>query len=169
MYSLLSMHAVTLYGFPNSLSFLTFQGKKAIYNIGGFDISLLEIEHAILRGSTHHPSGLLGIGSLLPEFDVSDPRSVFTIKSRDPRVGFCLCFCTKSNPRPRIFTEENLYVELDRSVVAYLDPYLDIEEDKKRVNGMAFSLNADIKTLYRFGCPRSATGFGKILENQKKK
>ena len=127
------MHAIIVYGFPSSISFLNFQSKRAIYNIAGYDFSLLEIEHAILRGSTHHPSGLMGMGSLLPEFDPSDPRVVFRSTSRDPRIGFLLTFCTSSNPRVRVLTPANFEEELNRGVVMYLSQYLEIDEKKKQL------------------------------------
>lgn len=54
LHNLLTIHALLLTAESNQKAYKA--ANKTIYNIGGFNLSLLEIEHAILRAKSPPPS-----------------------------------------------------------------------------------------------------------------
>lgn len=69
----------------------------------------------------------------MPKFKPDDPRSKLVVKP-DPRINFALNYGTKSSPKIRLYTPENLDVQLDEATKEYLQNKMYIEIHKKQVD-----------------------------------
>jgi hypothetical protein len=81
--------------------------RRAAYNVGGYRISLDEIENGILRGNRGHP--------YIPgrQFSSGDPRLDWIIWPPEPRVHFALNCASWSCPPFQVYSAENLEAQLD--------------------------------------------------------
>lgn len=113
LYNIMVIHGTVHYGQPTTqLERHSFFGGKTpkflrltylgvMYNIGGYDYSLNQIEHGMLRGNQKPPY------NLFRTFGERDPRIKLCLKL-DPRIHFALVCGAKSCPPIRIYTPENL-------------------------------------------------------------
>ncbi|XP_064411441.1 uncharacterized protein LOC102359383 isoform X2 [Latimeria chalumnae] len=126
-------NALTLHGLasrdtiPQSVLEVDGFWKTTAYNIGGFEFSLDDIEHGILRANSPHPT------RPQPQFGTNDPRSQFTVKTRDPRVHFALVCGGKSCPAINVYSSKNLERALNTASKSFCQQEIQVEESKKQV------------------------------------
>ncbi|KXJ12165.1 hypothetical protein AC249_AIPGENE9771 [Exaiptasia diaphana] len=107
VYNALTIHGLAMSShkdghLPTSVLEIKQFWRNTAYNIGGYTLSLDDIEHGILRGNKPHPS------SPTPLFTKEDPRCELTIKPMDPRIHFALVCGAKSCPPINVYSEKNL-------------------------------------------------------------
>uniref|UniRef100_H3BF16 DUF547 domain-containing protein n=1 Tax=Latimeria chalumnae TaxID=7897 RepID=H3BF16_LATCH len=121
-------NALTLHGLasrdtiPQSVLEVDGFWKTTAYNIGGFEFSLDDIEHGILRANSPHPT------RPQPQFGTNDPRSQFTVKTRDPRVHFALVCGGKSCPAINVYSSKNLERALNTASKSFCQQEIQVEE-----------------------------------------
>lgn len=89
--------------------------RRAAYNVGGYRISLDEIENGILRGNRGHP--------YLPgkQFAAGDPRLEWVIWPPEPRIHFALNCASRSCPPFQVYTADQIEIQLDLATRAFID------------------------------------------------
>jgi hypothetical protein len=125
LHNLLLVHAIISNGYPSFVKRLNF-GKKNVYNIGGFNISILELEHAIIRGFSW--SGFSLFGTLfLPKYRTDDKRYNFILQ-KDPRINFALNCGSSHSPLIRVYSNNatSLNLELDYATYYYLKEHVQL-------------------------------------------
>ncbi|KAK8667930.1 hypothetical protein V6N13_105403 [Hibiscus sabdariffa] len=113
LYNAMVIHAVISIGHPegildNKAFFLDFQ-----YVIGGYPYSLSIIENGILRNNRRSPY------SLTKPFSKGDRRLHMVPMRLNPLVHFGLCNGTRSSPKLRFFTAQNVQEELRTAAMEY--------------------------------------------------
>ncbi|KAL2906953.1 Inclusion body clearance protein IML2 [Bienertia sinuspersici] len=106
LYNAMVIHAVIRRGYPEGLinrkSFVTdFQ-----YLVGGNPYSLNTIRNGILRGNQRAPY------ALVKPFTSGDNRLQIALSKVNPLIHFGLCDGSKSSPRVRFFSPQNVQAEL---------------------------------------------------------
>ena len=90
-----------------------------VHNIGGFSISAIEIEHAILRASKPRPSFFIAF--LIPKFGSNDPRRALAFSSiPSPLISFGLVAGTVFSPPLRAYTAGAVHTQLALNARAVL-------------------------------------------------
>lgn len=122
LYHVLVLDAVISFGVKRSvtegwLGLIAFF-RRAAYIIGGYRVSLNDIEHGILRGNARHPL-LPG-----PHFAAGDLRRTWMIQNPDPRIHFALNCASHSCPPIQIYSAENLDAQLDLAARNFVDANL---------------------------------------------
>ncbi|XP_011403572.1 PREDICTED: uncharacterized protein LOC105312537 [Amphimedon queenslandica] len=77
--------------------------RNTCYNIGGYILSLDDIEHGILRCNRPHPSD-----ETTPLFSSTDERLKLSLSSFDPRLHFALVCGAKSCPAIQVYSANKL-------------------------------------------------------------
>jgi hypothetical protein len=119
LYNTLVLDAVISLGIQRSviegkLGLLAFF-RRAAYNVGGYRISLDEIENGILRGNRGHP--------YIPgkQFSSHDPRGNWTIWPPEPRIHFALNCASHSCPPFQVYTADQIETQLDLQTRNFID------------------------------------------------
>lgn len=128
LYNVLVVDSVIALGIQKSviegrLGLLTFF-RCAAYNVGGFRLSLEEIEHGILRGNRGHP--------IIPGRQIAprDPRMAWVIWPLEPRIHFALNCASKSCPPIQVYSANHLEVQLELAAKNYVDSYVELLPNK---------------------------------------
>ena len=129
LYHVLVLDAIISFGVKRSvaegwLGLLSFF-RRAAYIVGGYRLSLNDIEHGILRGNAGHP---LTPG---PHFASPDTRRAWVVHNPDPRIHFALNCASHSCPPIRIYSAENLDAQLDLATRSFLDANVKINPTRK--------------------------------------
>ncbi|XP_041108187.1 uncharacterized protein LOC121316908 [Polyodon spathula] len=128
VYNALTIHGIAASDtIPQSVLEIDKFWETTAYNVGGFNLSLDDIEHGILRGNAPHPS------RTQPQFDSKDPRLQFSLRDRDPRVHFALVCGAKSCPAVSVYTTENLERTLSRAAESFCQQEVQVDISKKQV------------------------------------
>ncbi|MBN1666045.1 MAG: DUF547 domain-containing protein [Anaerolineales bacterium] len=119
LYNALVIDAVIAMGIRHSviegkLGLLTFF-RRAAYNVGGYRISLDEIENGILRGNRGHPY------SPSRQFAAGDPRLEWIIKPPEPRIHIALNCASRSCPPFQVYTADQIETQLDLATRNFID------------------------------------------------
>jgi hypothetical protein len=129
LYNALVVDAVIALGVQRSvnegkLGLLTFF-RRAAYNVGGYRISLDEIEHGILRGNLGHP--------FIPgrQFAPLDPRLSWVIWPAEPRIHFALNCASRSCPPIQVYSADHLEAQLDMATRSFVDANVKLDSSKK--------------------------------------
>jgi hypothetical protein len=119
LYNALVIDAVIALGISHSvvegkLGLLTFF-RRAAYNVGGYRISLDEIENGVLRGNRGHP--------YIPgnQFTAGDPRLEWVIWSPEPHVHIALNCASRSCPPFQVYTADQIETQLDLATQNFID------------------------------------------------
>lgn len=134
IYNCLVIHGLVeglLKTFPGGLlSRLLFYASVA-YNIGGYDFSLNDIEHGILRGNKPSPTPW----SQRPFLD-SDERKVLVCDPIDPRIHFALNCGATSCPPIAFYSskEDDLNNQLDSATEGFIENNVKIEKNIIKVS-----------------------------------
>eukprot|EP01114_Cavostelium_apophysatum_P013099 TRINITY_DN3099_c0_g1_i1.p1 TRINITY_DN3099_c0_g1~~TRINITY_DN3099_c0_g1_i1.p1 ORF type:complete len:666 (+),score=145.51 TRINITY_DN3099_c0_g1_i1:24-2021(+) len=105
--------------------------KTAIYNVANLTFSVIELEHAIIRGSSI--SGIVASLLSIPKINSDSPKYPFINTSRDPRLNFAIHYGTVSSPFFHIFSVVNFEQELDMVTRQYLLQHVRVKENKKEI------------------------------------
>ncbi len=129
LYNALVMDAIISLGIQRSviegkLGLLAFF-RRAAYNVGGYRISLDEIENGILRGNRGHP--------FIPgrQFAACDPRNEWVIWPPEPRIHFALNCASRSCPPFQVYTADQIETQLDLAARNFVDANVKLEPDKQ--------------------------------------
>ncbi|XP_066555910.1 uncharacterized protein LOC136746929 [Amia ocellicauda] len=128
VYNALTIHAIALSDtIPQSVLDLGNFWETATYNIGGYGLSLDDIEHGILRRNATHPV------KKKIQFSPDDPRVELVIKHPDPRIHFALVCGGKSCPAISVYSAENLDEALKTAAKSYCQQEVNVDKEKKQV------------------------------------
>lgn len=129
LYNALVIDAVIALGIQRSviegkLGLLTFF-RRAAYNVGGYRISLDEIENGILRGNRGHP--------YIPgrQFSSNDPRMDWVIWPPEPRIHFALNCASRSCPPFQVYTADQIESQLDLAARNFVDANVKLDPGKQ--------------------------------------
>ena len=90
-----------------------------VYNIGGRSLSVVDIEHAVLRASQPRPSFLISF--LIPKFALSDPRRDLAFAALpSPLLSFGLVAGTAFSPPLRTYSAAAVHEQLEQNARAVL-------------------------------------------------
>jgi GH15 family glucan-1,4-alpha-glucosidase len=106
IYNLLVIHSVVELGIRDSVTEVNGFFARSLYRIGGFDFSLDDIEHGILRGNRRHPR------SLWSPFSSTDERRALAVDPLEPRIHFALVCASSSCPPIGLYTSGDIDREL---------------------------------------------------------
>jgi hypothetical protein len=96
-----------------------------VYNIGGFSISAIEIEHAILRASKPRPSFFIAF--LIPKFSSHDPRRALAFsRLPSPLLSFGLVAGTAFSPPLRAYSAGAVHTQLAMNARAVLATTIEV-------------------------------------------
>lgn len=127
VYNALTQHAVTVLGTPPAISvFRVLFAMVVGYNIGGYRLSLNDIENGILRAN--RSVSLMG-----PPFGRNDARNELRVKRVDARVHFVLNCGAASCPPVLFLTPDNLESSLDMATKSFLSDADNLEVVGNRV------------------------------------
>lgn len=131
LYNALVTDAVIALGIQRSvieekLGLLTFF-RRAAYNVGGYRISLDEIENGILRGNHGHP--------YIPgrQFARSDQRLGWVIWPPELRIHFALNCASRSCPPFHVYTADQIEVQLDLATRNFVNINVKIDPAKQLI------------------------------------
>ena len=144
MYNTLNIHS-KLSWFKEKKTFeikkLTFYDKY-MYNIGGYNYSLNDIEHGILRKNSSIFTtkwnllmfALFGKEPETSRFGINDPRAKFVSNIKDARIHFALNCGAKSCPPIRIYSPDSLEQQLQKAAISFCNSDVSIEEADGKLN-----------------------------------
>ena len=96
-----------------------------VHNIGGFSISAIEIEHAILRASKPRPSFFIAF--LIPKFSSHDPRRALAFsRLPSPLLSFGLVAGTAFSPPLRAYSAGAVHTQLAQNARAVLATTIEV-------------------------------------------
>ena len=96
-----------------------------VFNIGGFSISAIEIEHAILRASKPRPSFFIAF--LIPKFGSHDPRRALAFsRLPSPLLSFGLVAGTIFSPPLRAYSAGAVHTQLAQNARAVLATTIEV-------------------------------------------
>lgn len=127
LYNALTQHAVTVLGAPPSTSFFRLLFAMGVgYNVGGYRLSLNDMENGVLRANR----SVSLVGS---PFGRGDARNRLCVKRVDARVHFVLNCGAASCPPVLFLTPENLESSLDMATKSFLGDQDNLEVVGNRV------------------------------------
>lgn len=91
--------------------------KNSYFNIGGFDISLYEIENCILRNNKTR----MWINGESCDFPKEDKRNILKIKHVPRQTFFCLALPTVSSPNLKIYFPSTLNKLMTLNAIEYVN------------------------------------------------
>jgi len=108
--------------------------KKEVYNIGGLQFNLLDLQFALLRSSFDIPEHLTdkSYAESVQKFAKTD-RRIEHVVTKDPRVLFSLCEGTQSSPLVHIYHADKVYEELDEAVRFFFQKNIEVVQDDKEL------------------------------------
>ncbi len=115
IYNTAVIHGVIERGISRSVKELPGFFDRISYNIGGYDFSLNEIEHGILRGNRRPPYWLFS------PFRKKDPRLEFIIDPPDPRIHFALVCGARSCPPIGFYEAEQIGFQLQLAAMSFIN------------------------------------------------
>ena len=128
IYNSLVVHGIIELEIKNSVREYSKFFESVSYNIGGYNFSLDEIEHGILRRNIKKH-----LFARRP-FANSDARTQFIMSELEPRIHFSLVCGSKSCPPIGTYQEEKIDKQLDIAVGNFVNgPDVFIEKDKNRL------------------------------------
>jgi hypothetical protein len=134
IFNVMTIHAV-MYALPTGTSFYEKYNfmRNTKYNISGMVLSLLDIEHNILRAQTSSPYSIFGPVSIkTSSFSEKDPRFRLALKKAFPLVSFVLFTGSASSPPlTTLWDPATVKQEMRRSTAQYLQEYIQIDKKNK--------------------------------------
>ncbi|KAK9113198.1 hypothetical protein Scep_020717 [Stephania cephalantha] len=132
IYNALVMHALLVYGIPQSSAKRMSLILKAAYNVGGHTVSADMIQSSILGCRTPRPGQWLWMFfSSKTKFRAGDERLAYCITQPEPLLHFALCSGSHSDPAVRVYTPKRVFQELDLAKEEYIQATLGIRNDQK--------------------------------------
>jgi len=115
LYNVAVIHGVIELGVSDSVKEVRRFFNRVVYEVGGMEFSLEDMEHGILRSNRRPP------GSLMKRFRHGDPRRRYSVRELDPRVHFALVCASSSCPPIGVYTPEGLHGELDIAARTFMN------------------------------------------------
>jgi len=129
IYNVILLHCyISLKAPLNTLQRITFF-KNAKYQIGTHSFSLLEIEHAILRGKMARPN-IMG-SNLLPKYTKKDEKFDLIVDA-EPLISFALSAATKSSPPIRVYSSIDVKQNIVLNAKEFMKKHFKIIHGKKK-------------------------------------
>ena len=136
IFNVMTIHGV-MYGLPGGTSFYEKYNfmRNTKYNISGMIVSLMDIEHCILRAQTASPYSIFGPVSLKPSsISEKDPKHKLKLKKPFPLISFVLFNATASSPPlTTLWDPSTVKQELRRSTTQYLQEYVEVDHKNKTI------------------------------------
>ena len=122
VYNALVLHAIVALGIRKSVHELPFFFMRASYRIGGFRLSLDDIEHGVLRanGRRHLPP--------LRPFGRLDPRGALALDIVDPRIHFALNCGAQSCPPVGTYRAQAIDQQLDLAARNFINQTVSLDD-----------------------------------------
>jgi GH15 family glucan-1,4-alpha-glucosidase len=127
VFNTLVIHGVIELNISESVKEVPFFFERVLYTIGGYEFSLSDIEHGILRGNAVPPY------RLRKRFREGDPRRRYGIDRPDPRIHFALVCASRTCPPVEAYTGELLDEQLDTSARVFINATTEVAEDERRM------------------------------------
>ena len=125
------LHAYAERGAPPTSRALAKFLNSSCYNVGGNDVSLNEIEHAILRAGLPIPKGADRLpGGRIVRFSKKDPRKKLEITKPVPLLSFALNCGSKTSPDIVVYSGQTLLSSLKKSASRFLTKTLTLRVEK---------------------------------------
>lgn len=99
--------------------------KNSYYNIGGYDVSLYEIDTCILRGSQTSKN----IYGEVYRFPDSDPKSILLLEKIEKDIFYGISLPTKSSPRLQVYFPNTLTELLKLNAIDYFNRGINVDMD----------------------------------------
>lgn len=136
IFNVMTIHAV-MHGLPNGTSFYEKYNfmRNTKYNISGMLLSLLEIEHNILRAQTSSPYSIFGPVSIkTSSFSERDPKHKLLLQKAFPLVSFVLFTASASSPPlTTLWDPSTVKQEMRRSTAQYLQEHIQVDKKNKSI------------------------------------
>lgn len=132
VHNALVMHVFLVHGTPRTALKRISLIQKAAYNIGGYNISVGDIQNTILGCRLPHPGQWFQ--SLLfpsPKYKSRDARKAYALKQPQPLVYFALCSGSRSDPMVRLYTPKSVFQELEVAKEEYIHNNFKIQKTQK--------------------------------------
>jgi len=107
VYNALALHGIVALGIRRSVHELPLFFSRVSYRVGGFLLSLDDIEHGILRGNRRR------LFPPLRPFGRLDPRGALAVSEVDPRIHFALNCGAQSCPPVGVYRAHAIDQQLD--------------------------------------------------------
>ena len=122
VYNALVLHAIVALGIRKSVHEVPFFFMRASYRIGGFRLSLDDIEHGVLRanGRRHLPP--------LRPFGRLDPRGALALETVDPRIHFALNCGAQSCPPVGTYRAQAIDQQLDLAARNFINQTVGLDD-----------------------------------------
>ncbi len=104
--------------------------KNSCFDIGGYEVSLYEIENCILKNSLISQN----IYGEIPEFKSDDCRRKLVLENVDKITYYSISLPTKSSPGLRIYFPNNLNQLIRLNAIEYLSKNVNLDFDKNILN-----------------------------------
>jgi hypothetical protein len=104
--------------------------KNSYFNIGGYEVSLYEIENCILTNNTASQN----IYGEVPLFKDDDKRKALKIEHIEKYTNYGISLPTKSSPGLRIYFPSNLPDLLTLNVIEYFSKNVNVDLEKNTLN-----------------------------------
>ncbi len=131
IYNSLVVHGIIQLDVKESVRDVSGFFENVSYNIGGYNFSLDQIEHGILRGNVKKH-----LFASRP-FSGSDDRSKYTLNTLDPRIHFCLVCGSTSCPPIGTYQEDKIDNQMDMATATFIngdDVKIDKEKSKMKLS-----------------------------------
>jgi len=122
LYNSLVLHGFTVLGPPSTMHQRIYFYNHTCYHLGGFNFSLNDIEHGLLRGNQKPHNSYCRV------FHPNDQRMRCSVLVWDPRIHFALVRGTKSCPVLRVYDPENLDPMLDEAAVDFCTRHVSVRQ-----------------------------------------
>ena len=141
--------------------------KNSFFNIGGYEISLYEIENCILRSTS---TSFILYGEAI-SFPKEDKRNELKILFPNKYIEFCIYVPTKSSPNLQIYFPNTLNKQITRNTIDYFNAGITVDIDKCIVNVPEYLMWIDDKFLERIDkysevCSKEFLNFLKKYKNK---
>ncbi|WP_179131010.1 DUF547 domain-containing protein [Candidatus Entotheonella palauensis] len=123
VFNLLCLHGIVAHQLKSSLRDVKDFFNRTGYIIGGFTLTLDDIEHGILRGNARKFWGLSNT------FSQTDKRSALSLSQLEPRVHFAFYSGCISSPRLRAYHSAHIDEQLRHATRDYLAQHVTLNED----------------------------------------
>jgi len=131
--SCLLLHAFVEYGVPFAISQRIALFQKVCYNVAGFELSLNELTHAIIRSSLYLPEILGQASNKKNKIPDDDPKAFLRTQIHEPLINFILFEGNASFPFVTTFQPSDLRGQLTGLAQLYCDRFIGIDYKKKLV------------------------------------
>ena len=122
VYNALVLHAIVALGIRKSVQEVPFLFMRASYRIGGFRLSLDDIEHGVLRANARRP-----LPPLRP-FGRLDPRGALALDTVDPRIHFALHCGAQSCPPVGTYRAQSIDPQLDLAARNFINQTVSLDD-----------------------------------------